>query len=149
MAIFLISTASRYCSPDYRMCDEIQLRYVVLSTPGRRDDLILDSKMKNRLLGSSFGMRLHWPVNLSWRSRSSGTRGAFTVSWYRLWFITWSLDCFIHSIIRKHVLAKMSSFSFNVSVSIKVSQRYSNIEMHAASNKPILKLSLSFGYLNI
>ena len=43
----------------------------------------------------------------------------------------------------------MSSFSFDVSVSIQVSQPYSNIEIHAALNKRILKLSLIFGDLNI
>ena len=43
----------------------------------------------------------------------------------------------------------MSSFSFDVSVSIQVLQPYSNIEMHAALNKRILKLSLIFADLNI
>ena len=43
----------------------------------------------------------------------------------------------------------MSSFSIKVSVSIKVSQPYSNIEIHAGLNKRILKLSLTFGDLNI
>ena len=41
----------------------------------------------------------------------------------------------------------MSSLSINVSVSIKVSQPYSNIELHAALNKRIL--SLNFGDLDI
>ena len=71
------------------------------------------------------------------------------VRWYRLWFLTWSLDCLIPSMIRLHVLARMSSFSINVSVSIQVLQPYRNIEMHAALNKRILNLSLTFGVLNI
>ena len=43
----------------------------------------------------------------------------------------------------------MSSFSFDFSVRIQVSQPYNNIEIYTALNKRILKLSLIFGDLNI
>ena len=38
--------------------------------------------------------------------------------------------------------------TLNISVSIQVSQPYSSVEIHAALNKRILKLSLIFGDLN-
>ena len=43
----------------------------------------------------------------------------------------------------------MSSFIINVSMKIQVSHQYSNIEMHAALNKRIFKLSFTLCDLNI
>ena len=51
--------------------------------------------------------------------------------------------------MRQHVLAQMSSFLINASVSIQVSQPYSNSEIHVTLNRRILRLSLTLGDLNI
>ena len=103
--------------------------------------------MTKRLKGSSVELRIQWPVNLSWRSRIVLRRDAWPVRWYRLSFFTWSRDCLISRII--HVLAKMSSLSINASVSILVSQPYSNIEIHDALNRWVLKSNSTFGDLTL
>ena len=67
-AIFLISVSSSAFSSGRRW-DELCCRYVLASAPGRRDDITLDSYMTKRLMDSSLGMWIQWPMSLNCRSR--------------------------------------------------------------------------------
>ena len=89
----------------------------------------------------SVSMRIQSYVKFRLRS----WRGARQVR-YRIWFVTWSWDRLISSIM--HVLVKISYLSINA-VSIHDLQTYSSIDILDALKRLILKLSLIFCYLNI
>ena len=133
--IFLISLASRVISPEGRMCHEIRCRYVLFDSPGQSDVLNFDSYMIKRLMGSSVDMSV-CELELAITDHFS--------DWHLVNSLIKSLVCHM---VWKHVLAKMSSFSVNASVSIQVLQPYSNIEMHVALKR--WKFSLGFGDLSI
>ena len=59
---FLISLSSWPFSPEGSICGEILFRYVIIGAPGE----VWRYLWFIWLAGSSFGMWIRWPVNLSW-----------------------------------------------------------------------------------
>ena len=56
--------------------------------------------INEKLVGGFVVRHIHWPVYLMWRSRIVSRNGTWSKCLYGLWFVSWSLDCLIPSMIR-------------------------------------------------